>query len=69
MAIATSTSSVRTETFLGLKTQFSNYMARRAAYNRTYAELSSLTDRELSDLGLSRGMIRAVAQEAALTAV
>lgn len=34
-------------------------------YVRTLSELSSLTDRELTDLGLSRGMLPSVAREAA----
>ncbi len=40
-------------------------MQRRKLARATYAELAALTDRELSDLGLSRGDIRRVAQEAA----
>ena len=38
---------------------------RRRIYRRTYAELSALSTRELSDLGISRGMISRLAQEAA----
>ena len=34
-------------------------------YRQTYDELSGLGDRELSDLGLSRSMIRGLALEAA----
>lgn len=34
-------------------------------YNRTVAELESLSNRELADLGISRGDIRRVAREAA----
>lgn len=34
-------------------------------YRRTMSELSTLSDRDLSDLGLSRSMIRDVAIEAA----
>lgn len=34
-------------------------------YRCTYAELSALSTRELSDLGISRGMISRLAQEAA----
>ena len=32
--------------------------------NETIKELSQLTDKELADIGLSRGMIRSVAMEA-----
>ena len=38
------------------------YKARKLA-NETIKELSRLTDRELSDMGLSRGMIRSLAEE------
>lgn len=38
---------------------------RRQVYRRTYAELSALSTRELSDLGISRSMISRLAQEAA----
>ncbi len=41
------------------------YRTRRAAFKRTLAELDSLNDRELSDLGLTRFMIEDVAREAA----
>ena len=34
-------------------------------YRRTVAELSSLSDRDLNDLGLGRSSIQAVAREAA----
>lgn len=42
----------------------SDYMDRRRAYRTTVRELSSLSTRELADLGLSRSMIRSVALEA-----
>ncbi|MEM1431165.1 MAG: DUF1127 domain-containing protein [Pseudomonadota bacterium] len=35
-------------------------------YRATLHELNALSDRELSDLGLRRGMIRGLAKEAAL---
>ena len=44
-----------------LMSSLSNYMQRRAVYKRTVNELSSLTDRELADLGIHRGMIRSIA--------
>jgi uncharacterized protein YjiS (DUF1127 family) len=40
-------------------------LARYRRFRRTFAELNELTDRELSDLGLTRGMIRALARDAA----
>lgn len=41
------------------------WYARRSIYKQTQRELSTLTQRELSDLGLSSGMINEVAYEAA----
>lgn len=38
---------------------------RRSVYRQTLAELSALSDRDLSDLGLHRSMITAVAKDAA----
>lgn len=38
---------------------------RRRVYRQTLAELSALSDRDLSDLGLHRSLIRAVAKDAA----
>ena len=40
-------------------------LARRAVYKRTVAELNTLNDRELSDLGLHRSMIKGLAREEA----
>ncbi len=40
------------------------WAARRSVYNQTVKELSALSDRELSDLGLSKDMIPHVAHEA-----
>lgn len=40
-------------------------LARRAVYKRTVAELSTLNDRELSDLGLHHSMIKSLAREEA----
>lgn len=39
--------------------------AKRKVFNRTVDELSSLSNAELADIGLSRSVIRAVAREAA----
>jgi uncharacterized protein YjiS (DUF1127 family) len=41
------------------------WITRRRVYNRTHAELSQLSTRELDDLGISRSMITRLAQEAA----
>lgn len=38
---------------------------RRVVFNRTYRELSKLTNRELADIGLSRGEIADVARQGA----
>lgn len=40
-------------------------IAQRRVYTRTVAELNSLTDRELGDLGISRLGITDIAREAA----
>lgn len=37
---------------------------KRVIYNTTYNELNSLSEKELSDLGITRGQIHEVAQEA-----
>lgn len=42
------------------------YMKRRLAMRRTYDELSRLTDRELYDLGISRGTIGEVVRKSFL---
>jgi len=46
--------------FKYIKTLFAD----RAMFNKTYNELSNLTDYELNDIGLSRGEIYTVAKEA-----
>ena len=40
-------------------------LRRRRLYNRTYNELSALSNRDLADLGISRSSIRSIAREAA----
>ncbi len=40
-------------------------VAQRRVYARTARELSGLTDRDLSDLGIHRSMISEIAREAA----
>lgn len=41
-----------------------NAMYRRRMYRETFSGLSALSDRDLSDLGLHRGELRAVARKA-----
>lgn len=41
---------------------------KRAVFHQTFRELSSLSTRDLNDLGLSRSMIRRVAYQAAYEA-
>lgn len=45
------------------------YIAMRNAYNRTYRELSKLSDYELSDIGMSRYDIAEIARESAADVV
>ncbi|MEH6740679.1 MAG: DUF1127 domain-containing protein [Sulfitobacter sp.] len=40
-------------------------MRQRKVYNQTFNELSTMTSRDLADLGLSRGDFRRLAQESA----
>lgn len=51
--------------FSGVFAAFSAMMQRRRIYAQTLRELRGLTERELADLGMSRGMIVDVAREAA----
>lgn len=44
--------------------RIANALRRQHAYNRTTRELSRLSDRELSDLGISRSEIGSVARSA-----
>ncbi|MFV0292912.1 MAG: DUF1127 domain-containing protein [Paracoccus sp. (in: a-proteobacteria)] len=48
-----------------LVARFQESRARRAVYRQTVAELSSLSTRELDDLGIHRSMITRIATEAA----
>lgn len=45
--------------------QLSKALARRKVYRTTYHELSTLTDRDLRDLGIPRSNIKRLALEAA----
>ena len=69
MAYATD---ISTNTHSGLVARFNAALvglraraARRRIYKETFRELSSLSNRELSDLGLGRSEIRRVAYQAA----
>jgi uncharacterized protein YjiS (DUF1127 family) len=42
-------------------------LARRAIYVRTFRELNALSDHELDDIGLSRGMIHEIALDASMS--
>jgi uncharacterized protein YjiS (DUF1127 family) len=48
-----------------LKDGFATAVQQRRIYARTVAELNALTDRELTDLGISRLAIPEIAHEAA----
>ncbi|HMQ41621.1 MAG TPA: DUF1127 domain-containing protein [Paracoccus sp. (in: a-proteobacteria)] len=50
---------------MGLFARLQEARARRAVYRQTVAELSSLSSRELDDLGIHRSMITRIASEAA----
>jgi uncharacterized protein YjiS (DUF1127 family) len=45
------------------------YFKRRAVYNQTFKELSALSNRELNDIGVSRGDIRFLSLEHANSVV
>jgi uncharacterized protein YjiS (DUF1127 family) len=55
-----------TATWPDIKGWFKNYIrksAQQRAYRATVAELSNLTDKELRDIGLTRGDIHSIAME------
>ncbi len=54
-----------TSWFAGLLGAASTRMRQRRVYRDTFTELNALSDRDLTDLGLSRSMIRSVARDAA----
>ena len=45
----------------GMRRRVAQIKARRAAYDRTFTELTALSDRELSDIGIARCDIRRLA--------
>jgi uncharacterized protein YjiS (DUF1127 family) len=49
----------------GLISRLADALARRRVYRQTYAELSALSTRELTDLGITRSMISRLSYEAA----
>ncbi len=51
--------------FAALTKEISERLARRRVYQQTLRELSALSNRDLTDLGLHRSMITQVAHEAA----
>lgn len=53
--------------FVSLFETFKLAAQRRRVYSRTLRELNGLTDRDLLDLGISRGSISAIAREASYT--
>ncbi|WP_040615572.1 DUF1127 domain-containing protein [Oceanicola granulosus] len=58
------TGSLRTR-LTGLVNEYRERQAKYNVYRRTVTELSSLTDRDLADLGVHRSQIRGLAHEAA----
>lgn len=68
MAYVNSTRAVQTsasDRISGFFASISAMLARRRIYDRTIRELSQLTDRELSDLGIARSLIGEIARESA----
>ena len=49
------------EGYRDLRRSMKQRAERRASYNRTYKELSQLTNFELNDIGISRGDIHSIA--------
>lgn len=48
-----------------IRTTIAERRAQRSEYNRVYGELIGLSDRDLNDIGISRGQIDDIAREAA----
>ena len=69
MAFVSTTSRPVSNTFFAdLKAGLAQRLAQYRAYRATVEELSQLSDRELTDLGITRFDIRAIAHEASLRA-
>lgn len=47
------------------KARLAERQAQRQAFRRTVSELSAMSDRDLTDIGIDRADIRVIAQEAA----
>jgi uncharacterized protein YjiS (DUF1127 family) len=56
---------VQTGLFGSVVQWFKSQRLRSKAYRATFKELSNLTDRELHDIGITRGMIHTLAKEEA----
>lgn len=54
-----------TQRFADMRAAFATAREQRRVYNTTFNELNSLTDRDLTDLGIARSNIAAIAHEAA----
>lgn len=70
MTYATHTDHGLSGTFLwqrlsGLKANLAERQAQRQAFRRTLSELSTMSDRDLTDIGVDRADIRAIARQAA----
>ena len=65
MDIFSRTATARPSRVAGLVGELSQRFERYKTYRRTLDELQALSDRELTDLGLSRSMCRAIAYKAA----
>lgn len=48
-----------------LRQNFAEARAKRKVYRETLGELSALNDRDLTDLGISRSMIKSIALDSA----
>ena len=53
------------EAFRQFRAELAEQRRTRSVYNRTFTELSAMSDRELVDIGLCRGDIGQIAEEAA----
>ncbi|MCA0997375.1 DUF1127 domain-containing protein [Alloyangia pacifica] len=51
--------------FAGMMARLRSARSRRAEYHRVYGELEQYSDRELTDIGISRANIRDIAWQAA----
>ena len=63
--LITETSFVPVEEKIGLVEKIKTFLQKRKVYNQTLNELSSLSNRELNDLGIPRSLIKRIALESA----